>query len=244
MARSPQKPSSSSSFHAPFADLGRDLKKDLRRRRKRSEVASNSPASVPSAESSTRGSESERPEDLFEATVGPVRQLDGVGVHKDAGLVKASTTELRESPGFSHSSGREARAAHEQFRALDTTERFDLSFCDGYVRALAPDVDGQTVARLERGEFSRTTHIDLHGLTLDGARLVVDDFMREQQSRGSRCVLVITGKGQNSPTGRGVLREAIPEWLVQGPSARRILALVSARPCDGGEGAIYVLLRS
>ena len=71
----------------------------------------------------------------------------------------------------------------------------------------------------------------------------VDQFLTEQQRRGERCVLVITGKGRNSRQQVGVLREKIPQWLARGPSARRVLAFVTARPCDGGEGALYVLLR-
>ena len=80
-------------------------------------------------------------------------------------------------------------------------------------------------------------------MALDDARRAVDQFLTEQQRRGERCVLVITGKGRNSRQQVGVLREKIPQWLARGPSARRVLAFVTARPCDGGEGALYVLLR-
>ena len=32
-------------------------------------------------------------------------------------------------------------------------------------------------------------------------------------------------------------------WLARGRSARIVLAFTTARPCDGGAGALYVLLR-
>jgi DNA-nicking Smr family endonuclease len=104
-------------------------------------------------------------------------------------------------------------------------------------------VSRETVAKLSRGEFAVRSHVDLHGMALDDAKDAVDQFLTERQKRGDRCLLVITGKGKNSRGQVAVLRERIPEWLARGPSARRVLAFVTARPCDGGEGAFYVLLR-
>lgn len=57
-------------------------------------------------------------------------------------------------------------------------------------------------------------------------------------------MLIITGKGKNSPGGEGVLRMQVPQWLARGPSARRVLAFVNARPGDGGLGALVVLMRA
>ena len=96
---------------------------------------------------------------------------------------------------------------------------------------------------LERGEFAVHSHVDLHGMVLEDAMEVVDEFIAERHRRGERCVLIVTGKGNNSPGRYGVLRERIPDWLARGPSAKRVLAFATARPCDGGEGALYVLLR-
>jgi DNA-nicking Smr family endonuclease len=63
------------------------------------------------------------------------------------------------------------------------------------------------------------------------------------RARGERCVLVIHGKGEHSPQGMGVLRGEIAAWLSQGPSSQHVAAFVSARAQDGGDGAVYVLLR-
>jgi DNA-nicking Smr family endonuclease len=130
-------------------------------------------------------------------------------------------------------------------RAIDPTddEHFDFRFSDLYVQGRAAGVSRETVAKLSRGEFAVRSHVDLHGMALDDARDAVDQFLADRQKRGDRCVLVITGKGKNSRGQIAVLRERIPEWLARGPSARRVLAFVTARPCDGGEGAFYVLLR-
>jgi DNA-nicking Smr family endonuclease len=142
-----------------------------------------------------------------------------------------------------------ARTALVKGRAVDAPidltadEHFDVRFSDRYIRASAAGVSNETVTKLGRGEFAVRSHVDLHGMALDDARRVVDEFLAARHRHGERCVLVITGKGRNSRRQVGVLREKIPEWLARGPSARRVLAFVTARPCDGGEGALYVLLR-
>jgi DNA-nicking Smr family endonuclease len=56
-------------------------------------------------------------------------------------------------------------------------------------------------------------------------------------------VLVITGKGLRADGGGGVLRNAVPRWMNEPPNRERILAFAHATPPDGGEGALYVLLR-
>ena len=136
-------------------------------------------------------------------------------------------------------------AALASDKTIDPTddEHFDFRFSDLYVQGRAAGVSRETVARLSRGEFAVRSHVDLHGMALDDAKDAVDQYLAERQKRGDRCVLVITGKGKNSRGQIAVLRERIPEWLARGPSARRVLAFVTARPCDGGEGAFYVLLR-
>jgi DNA-nicking Smr family endonuclease len=136
-------------------------------------------------------------------------------------------------------------AVRAQEPKLDLTadEHFDIRFSDRFIRAAAAGVSRETLEKLERGEFAVRSHVDLHGMALDDARQAVDEFLAERHRHGERCVLVITGKGHNSHRRHGVLRERIPEWLARGPSARRVLAFVTARQCDGGEGALYVLLR-
>jgi DNA-nicking Smr family endonuclease len=126
---------------------------------------------------------------------------------------------------------------------LLSDEHFDVRFSDQYIRGRCDGVSRSTIEKLEKGEFAVRSHVDLHGMAFDDASQTVDKFLADCQRRGERCVLVITGKGRNSPGQIGVLRERIPEWLSRGPSSRRVLAFVTARPCDGGEGALYVLLR-
>jgi DNA-nicking Smr family endonuclease len=135
-------------------------------------------------------------------------------------------------------------ARKEDLDALAKAEGFDVTFEDRYVRARAAGVSHETIRRLEKGEFPICAHLDLHGMPLEDARRAVDEFLASQQKRGHRCVLLITGKGKNSIGGHAVLRTKVPEWLARGPSSRRVLAFASARECDGGTGALVVLMRS
>ncbi|MBI5505521.1 MAG: Smr/MutS family protein [Deltaproteobacteria bacterium] len=146
----------------------------------------------------------------------------------------------KEPPDF----GRIAAGRREDLADLAGAVGFDVAFHDHYVRGRADGVSRETLSNLEKGGFAVAAHLDLHGMVLEDAQAAVDEFLKEQQRRGHRCVLLVTGKGRNSPGQQGVLREKVPEWLARGPSARRVLAFVSARPCDGGVGALYVLMRS
>ena len=103
--------------------------------------------------------------------------------------------------------------------------------------------DRRTADRLRRGRLAIDMRIDLHGLTLEMAyrRLVV--FLHAAQSDGARCVLVITGKGSRTPRGLGLLREAVPRWLNEMALRSLVLSVSHARPKDGGEGALYILIR-
>lgn len=104
----------------------------------------------------------------------------------------------------------------------------------------SPGVDRRTAERLHRGQMEIDGRIDLHGMTQAEAHDALAAFMDKAEGRGWRCVLVITGKGTR---GVGVLRAAVPRWLNLPPHRARILSFGAARPKDGGEGALYVLLR-
>jgi len=53
----------------------------------------------------------------------------------------------------------------------------------------------------------------------------------------------VHGKGDHSPRGHGVLRLEIAGWLAEGAASEHVAAFATATNDDGGEGAVYVLLR-
>jgi DNA-nicking Smr family endonuclease len=83
----------------------------------------------------------------------------------------------------------------------------------------------------------------MHGMSAREARGQLELFLRTMRARGERCVLVIHGKGEHSPGGLPVLRGEIAAWLSQGTSSEHVAAFATASEADGGEGAVYVLLR-
>ena len=120
---------------------------------------------------------------------------------------------------------------------------FDLSDTDEFVEGWVAGLDHQVVGKLRRGEFAVQGHVDLHGLTRAEAKAAVDDFLRRSRSAGKRCVLVVHGRGLHSKDQLPVLKDALRTWLGSGRFARHVLAFATARPADGGAGAVYVLLR-
>jgi len=107
----------------------------------------------------------------------------------------------------------------------------------------APGLDKRTQLRLRRGQVKIEAKLDLHGMTQMEAHDVLVQFIEDSVYRGRRSVLVITGKGLRADGRTGVLRNAVPRWL-NDPSVRPwIKAFDHAALRDGGEGALYVLLR-
>lgn len=94
--------------------------------------------------------------------------------------------------------------------------------------------------KLQRGQFSIEAELDLHGLKIDAAREALSQFLSGVRSTRQRCVRIIHGKGRGSPDGKPVLKMRLQGWLRQ---RDEVLAYCSARPRDGGTGAVYVLIK-
>ena len=101
-------------------------------------------------------------------------------------------------------------------------------------------IDRSTRRRLAQGQIPIEARLDLHGMTAAQAERHLSHFINSALGGGKRCVLVITGKGANN---NGVLKRQVPMWLKSPPLAAQVLALSQAVPADGGDGALYVMLR-
>ncbi|HEY8088657.1 MAG TPA: Smr/MutS family protein [Polyangiaceae bacterium] len=138
----------------------------------------------------------------------------------------------------------ESDAVHERLRALvEDRVRFEVSDDGHRAEGRRIDVPPDMLRKLRRGNLPVDARIDLHGMGAREARVQLELFLRTMRSRGERCVLVIHGKGSHSPQGLGVLRGEIAAWLSQGASSVHVAAFATAGESDGGEGAVYVLLR-
>lgn len=95
---------------------------------------------------------------------------------------------------------------------------------------------------LKRGTIRIAGELDLHGYVKEEALKRLAQFVAGAHQRGSKAVLVITGKGINSPEGP-VLQGAVSAWLRE--QGKGIVVETAPAPRDkGGSGAIVVFLRA
>lgn len=102
-------------------------------------------------------------------------------------------------------------------------------------------VQDGVMRKLKRGQYRIERELDLHGLNRDKAQLAVARFLAQCRDQGLRCVRIIHGKGNGSPNSGPVLKTYLNAWLRR---RKDVVAFNSARPADGGTGAVYVLLRT
>lgn len=100
-------------------------------------------------------------------------------------------------------------------------------------------VQDSVMRRLRRGQQYVEAELDLHGLTALAAEESLRQFLSEALVHRLRCIRVIHGKGLGSPNPWPVLKNTVNSFLRRTPA---VIAYVSARPEDGGTGAVVVLL--
>lgn len=96
---------------------------------------------------------------------------------------------------------------------------------------------------LKKGKIRPEVEIDLHGFTQEKANSYLKDKLTEFHKKNIRCVLVITGKKIGKNGAEGVLRREVPKWLNISPLRQMIIMTSWAQNKDGGDGALYVLLK-
>lgn len=143
-----------------------------------------------------------------------------------------------------------ASLSSPQVRAEDSFEdmvasrfEFSLMYSEEYLEGRVTGLDEAIMNSLRSGRMSPEAHLDLHGLNAMQAYENLKFFLRDAWFKGLRVILLVPGRGRNSPNGMGILRQKLQGWLTQEPFKRIVLAFCTAQPVDGGPGSIYVLLR-
>jgi DNA-nicking Smr family endonuclease len=109
----------------------------------------------------------------------------------------------------------------------------ELSFLrDGYPPKL--------LRHLKRGQFSVQDEIDLHQMNAAAAQATIITFLAEARRDGFRCVRIVHGKGLRSRASGPVLKRLTDRMLRRRDD---VIAFASARPAQGGTGAVVVLLK-
>ncbi|MFC5741059.1 Smr/MutS family protein [Dyella tabacisoli] len=95
--------------------------------------------------------------------------------------------------------------------------------------------------QLKRGQFSVQDDIDLHQMNAAAAQATIVDFLAEAHHNGLRCVRIVHGKGLRSKAAGPVLKVLTDRMLRRRDD---VIAFASARPMQGGTGAVVVLLKA
>lgn len=218
-------------FNNPFTSVGKTLKKALEANASRAP----DPPAPPSHPTNVAAS-AEGDAHLFVEAMRDISPID----RDTRGRARAPAPLAAEDlPLFDE----EAEALAELASLVDGTGTFDISDSDEFIEGSITGLDRRILTRLKQGDYAVRAHIDLHGMTREPAREAVEEFILASRRHGHRCVLIVHGRGLNSKDKIPVLKGLLQNWLERGRIARSVLAFSTARPHDGGAGAVYVLLR-
>jgi DNA-nicking Smr family endonuclease len=133
-------------------------------------------------------------------------------------------------------------AEQEAFNQAIGQLHLDVTFSDRFPEEdeLKP-MGANRLRQLKKGVIRVDRQIDLHGLTREEALEELPRFLRNARVHGEKAVLVITGKGNNSP-GEPVLQQAVAAWLRE-VGREFVLEFAPAPREMGGSGAFVVFLR-
>lgn len=119
------------------------------------------------------------------------------------------------------------------------------------------DFDRKKARKIRTGQIEIEARIDLHGMRQHEAHDALRAFLTSCHRRDQRWVLVITGKGGPARSSkvddldhfgesnrRGVLRQNVPRWLSEPDLRAIVVSFTTAAIQHGGEGALYIHLRS
>ena len=103
---------------------------------------------------------------------------------------------------------------------------------------------------LIKKEITKT--IDLHGLSLQNANNILEDFIMKCFEKRVNKIIVITGKGLRSKNDENpyvskdlsILKHSVPDFIKSRPNLMKIITKTEeANIKDGGQGAFYIFLK-
>ena len=96
---------------------------------------------------------------------------------------------------------------------------------------------------ISKGEYKIDAKLDLHGYSIDEAYNILVDFLNDSYQKKNRMLLIITGKGLNSPDKFSTIKESFFAWIQAWEVKDNFLYVNYAHQKHGGNGAFYVLLK-
>jgi len=121
---------------------------------------------------------------------------------------------------------------------LSDFSNLDEVSADEHISYSTEGLQHKTLRKLRLGQYNTEAVLDLHGSTIENARTSLSRFLTNCQNEGIRYALIIHGKGRGNS--KPILKNNLNNWLRQ---TNGVIAFCSAKPKDGGSGAVYVILR-
>jgi len=165
---------------------------------------------------------------LFRESIGRVRPLK-----RAAAVAPAKPLPL---PEPTQSERDEARVRDELLAHAFDPAAIELG---DEIHYLKPGQPQRLLKQLRRGHFSVRAELDLHEMTIAVAREAIRAFLDECLAKHEYCVRIVHGKGLRSRAEGPVLKRLTATMLAR---RKDVLAYASARPAQGGTGAVVVLL--
>lgn len=166
---------------------------------------------------------------LFRAAIGPVRRLpeQHAPLRPDPPRPRARMREADDQDARSDLK----RLLHGAPHALEAGDQ---------LRYRREELAPRILKKLAKGQFAAQDELDLHGLDVARAEVLLRAFLGQARQQGLGCVRIIHGKGYGSDSGVPVLKNQVDRLLRQRAD---VLAFHSAPAAQGGTGAVLVLLR-
>ena len=129
------------------------------------------------------------------------------------------------------------KTPEEQF---DFKESQDLLNVQGeeFIAFRQASISNKTLRKLRKGQYNVEAILDLHGLSVEEAKIAIHNFLQRCLQKKLSVVLIIHGKGRHGQM--PILKNKLNHWLRE---INSILAFCSATPTHGSRGAIYILLK-
>ena len=106
--------------------------------------------------------------------------------------------------------------------------------------------------KLSKKKSLKTSHIDLHGYTLEAANKTIQMHIENAYQSGVSKIIVVTGKGLHSDVEKdpyvsrelSILKYSVPEFIENNIELMtKINDIKDADVEDGGTGAFYIFLK-
>ena len=126
---------------------------------------------------------------------------------------------------------------HEDFK-FDESESLEMVDGEKSISYKQASISNKTLRKLQKGQYNIEGILDLHGMTIEQALKATNSFLQTCLHEHILAVLIIHGKGHHSELPQ--LKNKLNHWLRK---IDVVLAFCSALPRQGGNGALYLLLK-